>query len=131
MLFLTAGIEVVFAVFFLSFHTLLPQLYTGNTEVITIASSMLIFAAFFQISDGLQATAAGALRGMQDVTVPAVIAFVSYWCIMAPACYLLAFEFGFGLTGIWLGFIIGLTAAAVLQILRYRQKLKSVEFTEL
>ncbi len=124
---LTVVIELIFAAFFFACHTVLPKLYTDNVEVVSIASSMLLFAAVFQISDGLQATAAGALRGMQDVKFPAVIAFVSYWLIMIPACYLLAFNFGLGLKGIWIGFIIGLTVAAVLQMVRFRMVLKKTE----
>ena len=61
---LCIAFELVFAVFFFACHRLLPLLYTDNAEVITLASTMLIFAAFFQMSDGLQAVAAGALRGM-------------------------------------------------------------------
>jgi MATE family multidrug resistance protein len=127
-IFLTLIIESVFAIFFLTAHALLPTLYTDNAGVVSIASSMLIFAAIFQISDGLQAVAAGALRGMQDVTAPAIIAFVSYWLVMIPACYLLAFTYGFGLQGIWIGFIIGLSLAAVLQLIRFRVKARALEF---
>lgn len=127
-LLLTAFIEIIFAIFFLCSNTLLPYLYTDNAGVIALATTMLVFAAFFQISDGLQATASGILRGMQDVKVPALIALVSYWGIMAPACYILAFKMNYGLTGIWIGFVIGLTVAAVLQILRYRQKLHTLQF---
>src|ERR1043165_4840252 len=109
---LTALVEAVFAIFFITLKTFLPTLYTNDAEVITIASSVLVFAAIFQVSDGLQAAAAGALRGIQDVTYPAVIAFVSYWMVMIPACCLLAFKLGLGLKGIWIGFIVGLTLAA-------------------
>ncbi len=125
---LTLLIELVFAVFFFSCHAILPKLYTDNAEVISIASSMLFFAAVFQISDGLQAVASGVLRGMQDVKYPAAIAFVSYWLVMIPSCYFLAFYFNYGLKGIWIGFIIGLTVAAVLQIARYKYVLKKLQF---
>lgn len=121
---LTVVIELVFAAFFFAFHRLLPFVYTDNAQVVAIASTMLIFAAIFQISDGLQAVAAGALRGMQDVKYPAIIAFVSYWLIMIPACYLLAFTYGLGLQGIWIGFIIGLSVAAVMQLFRFRYMLR-------
>ena len=107
---------------------MLPKLYTYDTEVISIASTMLIYAAFFQLSDGLQAVAAGALRGMQDVKYPAIIAFVSYWIIMAPMCYLLAFPLGMGLKGIWIGFIAGLTVAAILQLVRFKYRLNTLKF---
>jgi MATE family multidrug resistance protein len=88
-------------------------------------------AAFFQLSDGLQAAAAGALRGIQDVRIPAVIAFISYWLIMIPLSYLLAFKFGMGVKGLWVGFIVGLSIAAVLLLLRFRSKVRRIEFTEL
>ena len=125
-LILCVGFEVVFALLFFICHNLLPQIYTDNIEVISIASTMLILAAFFQISDGLQAVAAGALRGMQDVKFPAIIAFISYWLVMIPACYILAFPMNMGLKGIWIGFIIGLSLAAVLQLLRFRVMLRKV-----
>lgn len=127
---LTALIEIVFAILFFAGHNVLPFLYTDNAEVVTIAAYMLLFAAIFQISDGLQAVAAGALRGMQDVKYPAIFAFVSYWMIMIPACYLLAFTFGMGLKGIWIGFIIGLTVAAVLQLLRFWYVLRHLKFED-
>lgn len=124
---LTVFIEIACAVFFLALRNQLPLLYTDSAEVISVAAYMLLFAAVFQISDGVQATAAGLLRGMQDVKFPAAIAFVSYWLVMIPACYLLTFTFGMGLKGIWVGFIIGLTLAAVLQVWRFRVVVKSVE----
>ncbi|MES2622673.1 MAG: MATE family efflux transporter [Bacteroidota bacterium] len=130
-IFLTLVIESIFAIFFFGCHSILPWVYTDNAEVIAIASSMLIFAAVFQISDGLQAVACGALRGIQDVKIPSIIAFVSYWLIMIPACYILAFPLGLGLKGIWIGFIIGLSIAAIMQLLRFRLKARSVEFIDL
>jgi MATE family multidrug resistance protein len=126
-LILCLAFEVVFAGIFFLCHSLLPMIYTDNVQVITLASTMLILAAVFQISDGLQAVAAGALRGMQDVKFPAVIALISYWGIMIPACYILAFPMHLGLRGIWIGFIIGLSLAAVLQLIRFRVMVRKVE----
>lgn len=126
----TFAIELVFAIVFLAFSTLLPKLYTDNAEVISIAASMLVLAAFFQISDGLQASAAGALRGIQDVKIPMVIALVSYWGIMIPLCYILAFNTKLGLAGIWIGFIIGLTVAAALLLSRFWWMVNRVKFGE-
>ncbi len=127
---LTIGIEIIFAIFFLCFSGVLPKLYTSNIEVLGIATSMLFFAAVFQISDGMQAVAAGALRGMQDVKYPAIIAFVCYWLVMIPTCYFLAFSFNLGLKGIWIGFIIGLSLAAVMQLLRFWYVLRKLKFEE-
>ena len=119
---LTLMLELIFVVFFFTLHKVLPLLYTTDPKVIAMASSLILLAVFFQISDGLQNVAVGVLRGIQDVRVPAIIAFVSYWVIMIPACYLLAFKMGFGVRGIWLGFIIGLSIAAILLTLRFRFK---------
>lgn len=123
--------EVVCAIFFFSFSGWLPHLFTDNAEVISISAGLIIMAAFFQLSDGMQAAAAGALRGIQDVRIPAVIAFISYWLIMVPLSYLLAFKFGMGVKGLWVGFIVGLSIAAVLLLLRFRSKVRRIEFTEL
>lgn len=127
---MTFAIELLFAIVFWAFSSQLPTLYTDNAEVISIAASMIALAAFFQISDGLQASAVGALRGMQDVKIPMVIALVSYWCVMIPCCYFLAFKTSLGLSGIWIGFIIGLTAAAALLLSRFWWMVKRVKFEE-
>lgn len=127
---LTLVIEIVFAIVFLLFYDFLPTLYTDDAELIALASSMLIFAALFQISDGMQAAAAGALRGIQDVKIPMVIALISYWGVMMPLCYLLAFKTSLGLKGIWIGFIIGLTVASALLLARFRWMTDRVKFEE-
>ncbi len=125
---LTVGFEVFCACFFLLSREMLPKLYTDNSEVISIASAMLVYAALFQISDGLQVTGAGILRGMQDVKTPAVLAFVSYWLVMIPSCYILTFTFNLGLRGIWIGFIIGLSLAAVLLLTRFKILVRQTHF---
>ena len=68
--------------------------------MISTASSLLLLAALFQLSDGLQVVGSGILRGMQDVKMPSVIAFTSYWVVMVPVGYLLAFHFKLGLDGV-------------------------------
>ena len=127
---MTLAIEIVFAIVFLAFNNFFPTLYTNDREVIIIAATMLVFAALFQISDGLQAAASGALRGIQDVKVPMVIALFSYWGIMVPLCYVLTFNAGMGLKGIWIGFIIGLTVASVLLLVRFWWMVSRVKFEE-
>lgn len=124
-------VQFFFAIVFVLFHNQLPFLYTKDVEVTTLASSLLIFASLFQISDGLQVVGAGILRGMQDTRVPSIIAFASYWVIMVPLGYVLAFKFDLKVMGVWIAFVIGLTIAAVLMYVRYRMKLKTVEFSDL
>lgn len=128
---LAFGSQAIFAVFFLIFNQQLPKIYTHDAQVISTASSLLILAALFQISDGFQVVGSGILRGMQDVKMPSVLAFASYWLVMVPVSYLLAFRFGMGVHGIWVGFVIGLSVAALLMYLRFRIQLKKIVFTEL
>lgn len=112
------------AILLIIFRYLIPSLYVNEFEVIELASSLLIIAAFFQIFDGLQVTALGALRGLKDVQMPTLIALLSYWIIALPIGYFFAFILDFGASGIWLGYLSGLIIAALLLILRYQIILK-------
>ena len=101
-------------------NKLIPMLYIDDPEVIRIASSLLIIAALFQISDGVQVVGLGALRGLEDVKVPSLISLLAYWGIGLPVGYFLCFKAGFGVDGIWGGLLTGLSVAAVLLTLRFR-----------
>ena len=72
-----------------------------------------------QISDSLQAISAGLLRGVKDVKVPTVIVAIAYWVIGIPVGYYLAFHGGMKASGIWIGFILGLTVSAILLTMRF------------
>lgn len=126
--FLTTLLEIVFAIFFFLFHQELPKLYldmgdpvnlADNTIVIGIASKLLLVAAVFQISDGIQVVMLGALRGLQDVMIPTVITFIAYWMIGFPISYYLGLASTYGSYGIWIGLLAGLTAASILLYLRF------------
>ena len=106
---------------FLAFDHVLPTLYVDEVPVIELAASLLIIAAFFQLSDGIQAVALGILRGMADVKVPTLITLVAYWGVGLPIAYVLAFPVGWGPQGIWIGLLISLTVAAVLLVQRFRR----------
>lgn len=97
----------------------LPLAFNNNTEVLAMASTLLLFAAIFQISDSTQAIGAGLLRGIKDVNTPTVLIAVAYWVVGIPAGYMLAFYFDMGASGMWLGFITGLTLASVFLISRF------------
>ncbi|MDB5282747.1 MAG: hypothetical protein JWO06_1822 [Bacteroidota bacterium] len=129
--FLTFCSQFLFAIVFLALCNQLPKMYTGDEKVITLASTLLIWAALFQLSDGFQVVGAGLLRGLQDTRVPSVIAFASYWIIMVPLCYVLTFTVGLGVVGVYIGFTIGLSIAAGLMYLRFRYRLKHVQFADL
>jgi len=79
----------------------------------------LLAAAIFQISDGIQVVVLGALRGLQDVKIPTLITFVSYWLIGFPVSYYLGKEESYASFGIWLGLLAGLTSAAILLSIRF------------
>lgn len=87
--------------------------------LLRVGASLVIVAALFQLVDGLQVMALGLLRGVQDTTVPMVMATISYWVIGMPTSYLLAFTLGYGAIGLWLGLVIGLAVAAVLLLWRF------------
>lgn len=122
------GLAFIFAILFLVFHQVLPKLYLNlddannymdNTEVIAIASKLLLAAAVFQLSDSVQVMVLGALRGMQDVKIPTLITFIAYWLIGFPVSYFLGKEEAYASFGIWLGLLVGLTSAAILLFMRF------------
>lgn len=95
-----------------------------NVEVVRFALTFIGFAAMFQLADGVQVAASGALRGYKDTTVPMYISLFSYWFVGLGGGLLLAFVSGLGPSGIWLGMVIGLFCAAVLLSLRLRWRVK-------
>ena len=112
------------AVLFISLRHVIPTLFTSNPEVIAITSQLLVLAALYQLSDGLQNVSVGILRGIQDVRIIMPIAFVSYWLLNLPVGYLLGFTLGMGPSGLFLGFSFGLSAAALLMILRIHHSVR-------
>ena len=121
-------LAVFFALLFFIFHKSLPNIYVDlndttnykdNMEVLSIASNLLLAAAFFQISDSIQVVVLGALRGLQDVKIPTILTFISYWVVGFPISYFLGTEEMYGSFGIWLGLLAGLTTASVLLFIRF------------
>lgn len=98
----------------------LPTFYIDDPEVISYASSLLIIAAFFQISDGVQAVGLGVLRGIADVKVPTLVTFLAFWVMSIPIGYILGIKLNFGAQGIWIGLLTGLTVAGVLHFVRFK-----------
>ncbi|MFN4235514.1 MAG: MATE family efflux transporter [Bacteroidia bacterium] len=110
------------ALLFVAFNNFLPTLFNKNENVLLIASNLLLIAALFQLSDGSQVVGQGLLRGMADVKVPTIFAFVAYWIIGLPVGWLLGFKFNLGSSGIWYGLSMGLTAATILNFIRFYHK---------
>jgi MATE family multidrug resistance protein len=132
---LTFLLAVVFALLFILFNDLLPRIYldiedaeniADNTEVITIAAKLLVIAALFQISDGIQVTVLGALRGLQDVKIPTLITFIAYWVVGFPISYYLGLYTEYKSSGIWIGLLAGLSVSALLLYLRFNALTKGL-----
>jgi len=128
-------IEIVFALLFILLHQIVPPLFLDmsdttqlldNQEVVTIAAKLLLVAAVFQISDGIQVVVLGALRGLQDVKIPMYITFVAYWVIGFPISYYLGEYTELKAVGVWIGLLAGLTAAAVFLFIRFHYLTKKL-----
>ncbi len=98
---------------FLYFHHAIASWFLTDPTAIALAASLLLVSAAFQVSDALQVSAAGALRGLGDVNVPVGVAIVAYWVVSIPVGWFLAFPCGRGVIGVWWGITLGLTITAL------------------
>lgn len=98
--------------------------FISTSSVTAIAVHLLFIGGIFQICDGAQIVATGALRGFEDTRTPMIVGAFTYWGIALPASYLLAFKTGLGPTGIWTGLVAGLTIAAFCLVTRLGLRLK-------
>jgi MATE family multidrug resistance protein len=126
----TAGLLLAIVVQLISASVLalfarqLAGMYTTDLVVAGLAAQLIVIAAVFQFSDGLQVVAASALRGLKDARVPAFLTAVAYWGIGMTLGWYYAFTAERGAPGMWLGLIAGLTAAAVLLLARLALRLR-------
>lgn len=97
----------------------IASVFTSDPQVIEIASTLLIIGAVYQISDGLQLVSVGALRGIGDVKVPMYYSFFCYMIASLGTAYLFGFKLGFGESGLWYGFVAGLSLACLLYLSRW------------
>jgi MATE family multidrug resistance protein len=134
------ALAILFALIFLIFNKVLPTFYldlndlthfADNQNVVEIASSLLIIAALFQISDSTQVVFLGALRGLQDVKIPTLITFFAYWIIGFPVSYFLGDASKYGSSGIWIGLLAGLTASSIFLYIRFNYLSKQLIAKEL
>ena len=126
-------LETIFGLLFVILHNFLPHLFLNmenvnqvieNKEVIIIASKLLLVAAVFQISDGIQVVVLGALRGLQDVKVPMYITFFAYWVVGFPISFYLGKYTELKAVGVWIGLLAGLSTAALFLYLRFHKLTK-------
>ena len=115
---------IIVLLLFTTCRHILPHAFTPNVEVIALAAQMIVLVALYQISDAIQGTMVGILRGLQDVKIITYISFLAYIILNIPVGYLCAFTFGLGAKGLLIGYIVGLSTAAILYALRVRSRLK-------
>jgi len=101
------------------FNAQIASLYTSDRTVADLAAALLLYAALFQISDGLQVGASGALRAFKDTTLPMLFCVISYWAVGFALAYVSGIVQQAGPPGVWLGLTVGLTVSAFLLIARY------------
>ncbi|HET9482736.1 MAG TPA: MATE family efflux transporter [Xanthomonadales bacterium] len=111
---LVLACQVVAVSLMLGFARPIVDAYTDDPAVLALGVVLIGYAVWFQFSDGIQALANGALRGLKDTLVPAIVTTLAYWGIGFPVGWWLGLERGLGAPGLWIGFLAGLTAAAVL-----------------
>lgn len=124
---LTLAMMVLTMILLISLRNLLPEFYSSDPEVLQYTAVLMIAAGIFQLPDGLQATTLGALRGVQDVNIPTIIAFVAYWVIAVPMCYYLGITEKMGPLGVWIGLTIGLVIASITLYLRFQHKVRRID----
>ena len=109
------------AVVFLAMPARIARLYTPNPAVIRVSVTLLAIAAAFQLFDGCQIVAAGALRGAGNTRIPMLCNLVFYWFVGLPLGWLLCFRGGWGAAGIWTGLCIGLILIGSTLLIVWRQ----------
>lgn len=112
---------LICGLFFIIGRNVLPTFFTQkeDVEVILLASKLLIIAALFQLSDGVQVTVLGILRGIQDVKIPSYLTFVAYWIFTIPLGYFLCVTLNMGAFGMWIALGLGLTLSACMLVIRF------------
>jgi MATE family multidrug resistance protein len=118
---LCALFMAVSALFLLVFRDTVVSWYTDDAAVRSIAISLLLMAAIFQVADGVQIGAAAALRGYKDTRIPMLVNMFAYWVLAFPLAFLAAITFKAPPNYTWAGFIVGLGTAAVLLSWRYNR----------
>lgn len=114
-----AAVMTVSAIIILFCNDQIAALYTRDPPVRELAAALLLMAALFQFSDGVQVGAAGALRGFKDTTIPMALCIFSYWMVgFSFAYYFGVFREG-GPRWVWIGLNVGLTISAVVLVTRY------------
>jgi MATE family multidrug resistance protein len=123
---LGVGFMSVAALAFLLVPRLIARIFTADPAVIRSGVRLLFVAAFFQLFDGLQVVATGALRGAGDTATPMICNLLAYWLLGLPAGYFLCFRLGWGATGIWIGLCASLILIGSVLLLVWHRKVQAL-----
>ena len=118
---LAFGFMTAMGLLLVGLRHVVPGFYNSDPAVLAQAATLLTIAAAFQVSDGLQVVGLGALRGLEDVKIPSVVALLAYWALALPLGYGLGFGLKLGAPGVWLGLLTGLTVVAGVLLRRFRR----------
>ncbi|MBE9487616.1 MAG: MATE family efflux transporter [Bacteroidetes bacterium] len=127
-IYITVALMVSMGAIMILFRENLASVFSSDPEVIAIASSMIIVVSIMELFDGLQVTTLGALRGIKEVHKPMKYAMISYILVSLPMSYIGGFVLNVGASGIWIGFLSGLTVAFILFINRFYKIIKTTKF---
>jgi MATE family multidrug resistance protein len=126
--FISLSISSIAAFMIINFSSGIAMLYSSNSDVIQLASSLMIFTALYQFSDGIQLCSAGSLRGLKDTAIPMLLSIIAYWIIGFPLGYALALTHlltePMGASGFWIGLLTGLSISAILMSMRLHHIIK-------
>jgi multidrug resistance protein, MATE family len=113
------------AVVMLTIPEKILRVFTTDVNVINAGASLLMVAAFFQLFDGIQVVATGALRGAGETRIPMVVFLLAYWAGGVPLAWYLLFHAGFGVRGVWFGFSFALITIGITLLLVWRERSRS------
>ena len=113
-------------IIFVVFNKGIPAIFTNDSNVFPIASTIILIVAAYQIFDATQLGCISALRGVGDVKIPLYLAMFSYYVVSIPVGCLLAFVAGLGVYGIWIGLLFGLMTASILFSIRLKRTMKRI-----
>jgi multidrug resistance protein, MATE family len=119
------GFMACAGVVFVSIPKLIARLFTPDPAVIRVGAQLLLVAAAFQLFDGLQTVATGALRGAADTRTPMLANFLAYWLMGLPVGYVLCFRLGWGAVGIWIGLCGGLMLIGSALLIAWHKRMRS------
>lgn len=123
-LLLAFAVSACFSIILFLGKSHISSVFVNEFEVLELAKVVLMLVAIFQISDAIQSTSSGILRGIQDVKVPTYLSLIAFWLIGIPVAYFFGIYFNWGISGLWIGLVIGLTVNALLLSSRFFRKVK-------